>query len=99
MPPASRRLVLSALAAVTALAGCAEVTRFDRGDKAAIYHVKCHDSLAWFESCGAAARRTCPEGYAPADVVLHLAADQERRPTPHPDDLFFVCRAPSPPNW
>lgn len=92
LPPA-----LAALAVLAALAGCAEVTRFERSDGGTVYHVRCGDSLAWFETCRDAARRVCPDGYAPADIGLHLSPNQERRTVPHPHESFFVCTAPPPP--
>lgn len=102
--PARRRLfrpalppALAALAVLAALAGCAEVTRFERSDGGTIYHVRCRDSLAWLENCRDAARRVCPDGYAPADVSLRLGTDQERHAVPHPHESFFVCTGPTPP--
>jgi len=91
-----RLALLPALAVLAILAGCAEVTRFEREDGSAIYHVKCRNSLSWFETCRDAARRTCPNGYAPVDASLRLGPDQERRATPHPHDTFFACTEPRP---
>jgi hypothetical protein len=60
---------VAAIASLLALAGCAEVTRFQRADGASYYHVDCSSTLRWVEGCQAAARRTCPSGYTRLDLI------------------------------
>ena len=53
-----------------ALAGCAEVTKFQKADGTAFYYVDCENSMRVVETCSFAAKRTCPNGYVPVDVTV-----------------------------
>ena len=53
---------LMAMTVIGALAGCAQVTRFNEPDGSSVYLVDC-DGMSLLESCQTAMARTCPDGY------------------------------------
>lgn len=73
--------VLAAIALLMALGACAEVTKFQKADGSAYYFVDCAQSMRLIESCGFAARRTCPNGYVPVALASVGTADDDRQYT------------------
>lgn len=69
---------LAALALLTALAACAEVTPFTRSDGSKFYYVDCQNSMRLFESCAGAARRTCPNGYVQVPIEVDILTRDDR---------------------
>ena len=69
---------LAAVFLALALAACAEVTKFENADGTAFYYVDCENSLRLLETCGFAARRTCPNGYYPVKAASLSSAIEDR---------------------
>lgn len=68
--------VMAVVSMVLALGACAEVTKFHKADGSTYYFVNCDNTLRWVETCRFAARRTCPNGYAPIAVTsIALSSD------------------------
>ena len=60
-----------------ALAGCAEVTKFQKADGTAYYYVDCENHMRVVETCSFAAKRTCPNGYVPVAVTTANTAMED----------------------